>query len=429
MATNRTRAVLSAADDAKATSSWAAMYNAFQQALGVGNNNFQLITPMQEWNWPVANPGQTASQQQSFVDAMPIWSPVGVYQSGSSFSQAYQTWLNTLIVQAPASLQNMITNQQNVLQTATNKYQSDYAAAMTAYQNQVKNNNPDFMTWLNSPAGFGYQLTLNADVTNANKQQQIYNALVAQADDKIIQAAQTAFASPTYYTNVVTSTATSPIQAPGYGQITSYAEWLTQQAGTAPTTVTWNNDQNTSQFNNSWATGSAKVSYAFVSAYVNGSWERLTSMESDSSISFSMTMNPMGVIPVSPLGWYMESVIRAKVNDPSSYRPGYTPTRPSSGQGSWILGQGGVLPARITDFLVCYQPTLSIQSSAGFSSSEFEDLQVAGGLKIGPFTLGGEGGTSSSMKVTKSDSNTFSVQSTSQFPMIFGIYLEVFGQE
>lgn len=160
----------------------------------------------------MANLGQTAAEQQSFLDAMPTWSPVGVYTSGSSFADAYQTWLNTLAVQADPTLQNQITQQQSILQTAVNKYQTDYQAAQSAYagDHSVVNNTPPFTVWLLSGLGLGYGATLQTDASNVQSQQKQLNTFIAQANDPVLAAAQAAIANTAYQTQVVSNGLASP---------------------------------------------------------------------------------------------------------------------------------------------------------------------------------------------------------------------------
>jgi hypothetical protein len=55
-------------------------------------------------------------------------------------------------------------------------------------------------------------------------------------------------------------------------------------------------------------------------------------------------------------------------------------------------------------------------------------MQIAGGVQIGPFSFGGESGSVNSFQQSSLSTTGFSGSSTSQFPVIFGIYLEVFGQ-
>ena len=416
--------------DTGTTPSWAAMYNAFTESLGVTNKNFQLIMPFTVWNWPVESVGQTYTGQQSFLDAMPYWSPVGKYQSGSSFAQAYQSWLYTLEVEAPTQLQNKITQQRNLLQTATNQYQTDYQTALQAYQSDstVVNNVPSFTDWLASPAGFAYNSTLTADQNNVNTQQSLYTQLTQEAQDPALAAAIAASNNTAFYTNMVSSSLPKPIQVPGYGQITDYATWVQQNANTAPTTINWTNSQSSQTFNDNWAQGGTSINDWFFSVYVNGSWQHLSDLETNSSVEVTITMNPMGDIPVAPLPWYNEGFVNDRINNPNAYISGTTPTAPAGGVGTWVLGQGGIMPCRLTDMLVAFQPTFNIQCSSGFSQSDYQQMQIAGGVQIGPFSFGGESGSVNSFQQSSLSTTGFSGSSTSQFPVIFGIYLEVFGQ-
>jgi len=424
------KAVRMAAAAADTSASWAQLYNAICSKLGVSPQNFQLITPFTTWNWSVEPNGQTAAEQQSFLDAMPAWSPVGAYASGSSFSDAYQTWLNTLVVQAAPALQNQITQQQSILQSAVNKYTSDFKTAQAAYQADptVLNNSPTFVVWLQSGLGLGYGATLQTDGANVQSQQAQLNAFIAQANDPVIAAANKALANPAYTTQVVNTSLMNPVSEPGYAQITDYATWVTQNAGQGSASINWSTAEASSTFTNSFAQAQATFDYWFFSIYVNGSWQRSTELENSASLNVSITFNPWGRLAITPLPWYSEATVKAKASNPSAYRQGYTPTRPANGQGGWVFGQGGIMPLRATDMLVAYQPSFSVTAGSNFSSALQEQLKVATGIQIGPFTFGGEYGQSTNTWSASSTASSFTGKSTSQFPVIFGVMLEIFGQ-
>jgi hypothetical protein len=409
------------------------MYNAICKAIKGEAKNFQLIYPMQPWNWGKKSQGQTDSGEWSFLNSMPAYSQVGAYQSGSNFKDAYENWLLTLVVEADAELQNRMTIQNDLAQDARNDYNEKVQAAKDAYaeDSSVVDQEPNFRDWLNDEYGEGpsYKSAIDSAREIMAKQDEILDDLVDQADDKVIKEARKKFKDNKYYTKVVSDTIKNPMEEPGYNKIDNYSKWLTQQKNTSPTTFTWNNSQENKSSNNKWAQGGARYSSGFFfSVNVSGKWQEIKEMNTASSIEFTMTFNPMASIPVAPLGWYSEGAIRAKVNNPAAYREGYTPNKlKGSGEGGYILGDGGIMPCRITDILVCYQPAISIKLDESSLNSVYKHMETSGGVRIGPFHFGGGKASSTSYSLKqKSSSSTIEIKSTSQFPYIFGVYVEDF---
>lgn len=408
--------------------SYALMYESLCNTLGTSPKNFQLITPPTDWNWKLGNIGETYSQQYSFLDAMPIWSPVGKYQSGSSFHQAYRTWLNTLVIAADPTLENRITKQQNILTGATNDYTQQYKSSMEAYQKEVSNNDPTFTDWLDSFAGAGYKSQLLAAKKNMAKQQELLDEFIDQANDPIIKEANNSYKNQQYYTKVISSTTSDNYMVPGYGSIPDYAKWVQENAGKGEVTIEWDSHEESHEFDKSYAGGSVSVGNWFYRVKVNGKWENVKQLDESSDIKVQISFKPWGRVAINQNPWYNESVIRAKANNKDAYRAGYAPYK-EDGQAAWIFGEGGILSCRPTDMLVAYQPTFTITTGSSFSKQEKEMFEAATEVCIGPFSFGGGGGHESSLSEKKVTNSSFSAKSTSEFPVIFGIEMEIFGEE
>jgi len=407
------------------TNSYALMYEAICNSLGTNPDNFQLITPPTEWNWKLGNPGETYSEQYSFLNAMPIWNPIGKYQSGSSFYESYRTWLNTLVIEADPDLENRITQQNNILTGATNEYMQQVKSARTAYTNEVQGNDPTFASWLGTIEGKGYKIKIEAAEQNMNKQQELYNELVQQANDPVVKEAFELYRNQQYYTQVITGT-TAGDKRPGYSAIPDYATWVQQNQSKGEASIQWASSEQSSVFKKSFAGGGVDVGSWFYSVRVNGKWERIEQLETSSDLNVVITFKPWGFIPISPNPWYSEATIRAKATNKNAYRSGYAPYK-SDGAPSWIFGPGGILPARPTDMYVAYQPSFTITTNSSFSKEVQQKFEASTGVRIGPFTFGGSGGHESSYKDKKVTGTSFSGKSESSFPVIFGIQMHIFG--
>jgi hypothetical protein len=303
----------------------------------------------------------------------------------------------------------------------------DLASARTKYEEEVPDSSTPFKDWLADPYGGGpRKATLDADKADVDKQQQILNQLIAQSDDKQIDSANKKFDDKNQYTNVVSSTLPAPVQEPGYGQVDDYATWVQQNAGKGSKVISWDQTSATSSYKSKFANVSVTVPRFFWSVHASGQWREMSTSSQNSSLKVTLTFKPWGQIPVRPLGWYDEGVVNAKINNPEAYRSGYSVTKPASGQGAWALGQGGIMPCRLTDFLVCYQPEVSVELSSGFSESESQYLRIATGVRIGPFSFGGSGGQESSFSRSEASRTKFTGEDTSTFPRIFGIFVKDF---
>lgn len=411
---------------------YALMYNALAGQLGgLGDQNLQLILPTQTWNWSERPVGQTDSREHSFLDALPYYSPVGQYQSGRSFADSYQAWLNALVVAADPDLRNRITQQSQVLQKANNDRQQLLRAAREKYDAEVPNQNPPFIDWLNDPysGGSAFQSPLESARRDVLKQQEILTDLIDQSDDKQIKTAQNKFRDERFRTGVVSDRLPDPVPRPAYKQVENYATWVQQNASQGSTTVTWNQSSATSKFESNWAKAQIKIPRFFWSVYVNGEWRELKTSSSQSSLSFSLTFNPWGRVDVQPEAWFDEGIVAAKIRNPDAYRSGYSVNKPASGQGAWILGPGGILPARLTTVLVAYQPEVAVELASGFTKSEHELLKVSSGVRIGPFSFGGSGGHETGFNLEEASSTTFRARDTSTFPKLFGILVQDFGKQ
>lgn len=408
--------------------SYALMYKALCNSLGTNPKNFQLITPPTNWNWKLGNLGETYSQQYSFLDAMPIWSAIGKYQSGSSFHEAYRTWLNTLVIAADVALENRITQQQDILTGAANDYTQQLNSSKAAYEKEVPDNNPTFSEWLDSFSGAGYKAQLFAARKNMGKQQELLDEFIDQANDPIIKEANASYNNKKYYTKVISGTTADNYVAPGYGSIPNYAKWIQESAGQGEVTIEWNSHEESQEIDKTYAGGSMSVGNWFYRVKVNGRWESVKKLDESSDVKVKISFKPWGRVAINQNPWYNEAVIKAKAKNKDAYRAGYAPYK-EDGKAAWIFGEGGILPCRPTDMLVAFQPSFTITTASSFSKQEQEMFEAATEVRIGPFSFSGGGGHQSSLAEKKVTGSSFSAKSTSEFPVIFGIEMEIFGEK
>ena len=79
--------------------------------------------------------------------------------------------------------------------------------------------------------------------------------------------------------------------------------------------------------------------------------------------------------------------------------------------------------------LVCYKPKFTITVSNSTFKSFSEKWDVSAGLRIGPFSFSGGGGSSSSGWQSNSATNSFSGESTAETALIMGTNINLVNPE
>lgn len=403
---------------------WGILYGALIKDLGLSPQTFQLIYPMMSWNWPTNNLGYTSAAQYDFCATIPQWSAVGAYvSSGATYDNAYQQFLNTIqLYTSNPSLQQQITAAQNNLTQASQNLQTVAAQALATYNSTVTNNDPTYTAWLATPAGVGYGSQINSLTQQVTQAQNVVNQLSSQQTTPNIANAQTAYQNQAYYTKLSDPTLSGFPAVPGWSVSEAAQQWVNQVQGGGGTggSVSFSNSDAAYNYSNTWAKGSTSVGAVFWSVYANGSWQQVTEFYSDSSLSCTISFAAWDTIPITPSKWY--SGTTAFRNGP--FDPGYTATQ-QSGSIAWAFGEGGIVPAFKTGMLVCYQPTVSLNVSQSTYQSFMQQWSVSGGIQVGPFQIGGSGGSTQLNWSQSASGMTANIASNSNVPLIFGVTLAI----
>ncbi|MCY1046839.1 hypothetical protein OV208_36380 [Corallococcus sp. bb12-1] len=405
-------------------SAWDLLYGAMVTGLGVKPQSFQLLYPFMQWTWPTTNAGYTSSAQYDFLATIPQWSAVGQYNSsGATFDGAYQQFLNDLATYTPdPQLQARITASYNDLAQATNQYQTDYNQAVQTYNADpsVVGNVPNFTTWLASGAGLPYNIKIQADAENQSQAQANYVNLVKQARNPNLTQALTAAVNPAYYTKLQDPNLAGNPPVPLWSLGTTMQQWVNtvQGQGGTPGSISFSNSQSQFDLRNTWAQGSLSVGSWFWQVNVNGSWNRVTEFESDSSLQCTISFKAWDTIAINPGPWY--SGVTQFKNGP--FLTGYS-AMPAEGMTN-MFGEGGVVPVLKTGMLVGYQPTISVTVSQSTFNSFQEQWQASSGFSVGPFQFGGTTGGSQNAWTRSASGSTLTATSTSTVPLIFGVTVD-----
>jgi len=401
---------------------WNHLYGAMVDGLNISPSNFQLIYPFTTWDWPIVPAGYTSAAQWDFCSTVPQFSATGEYTSaGTAFNDSYGAMLN--IVSAATSdpkLKADIEQARNMLQLAVNNYDTIYKQSVDAYGTETGGTNtPPYTEWLGTMGGRSWQAQLDSAWQNVQAQQNVYNQLLSETTTPGLKDAQDRLGNQDYYTKLQDPSLSAFPAVPGYSIGMDATTWLNKvQAGTGGSSgkIGFSNSQAQYDYKKTWAGGSASVKKVFWSVNVGGSWERIDEFSSDSSLSVEVSFKAWDQISITASRWYNGAFVTGIQKGP--FIRGYSPYGDTGTKAVW--GPEGIMSAQKVGMFVCYKPAFSITVSSSTFKAFSEKWEVSAGLRIGPFSFSGGGGSSSSGWRSDSSTNTFSGESTAETALIMG---------
>ena len=409
---------------------------------GQGVTNFQLLGSPINFSWPVPTTGQSSLAAQQLADMLPKWSPVGSLQPGdASFSSAYKRILNLISFKVSPDKQNNLNDLRDQLTTANNTLQSIIVGMNSTFQTAKQNGGDAFTAmypggfpdWVKGPGQtFQQQITTQTKAVNALGDQ--YSAFLVdfgtdpslQDDFKLIATptAPIGGPAPSGWTKVANSDGSLSWQ-PVFNFGTTGQDWRAKlSAGSqGGFDITLDASKSSSDMEKSWAGASASYDNWFWGVSGGGSWERLTQVESDSSVTATINVKSSTLVPVTPGAWYDSGLMRNlalnKLGDGVVLVPPWLAT---GAQGSQcVFGQYGLLATRVNGLVVVYQPSYSISMQSSTYNLFHQKIEAKAGLRIGPFTFGGQGGNEQTKVSTTGNRTTLTSTSTSSDPLIIGV--------
>ena len=401
---------------------WNHLYGAIIDGLGVLPANFQLIYPFTTWDWPIVPLGFTSAAQWDFCSAVPQFSATGQYTSaGTAFNDAYGAMLN--VVKAATSdpkLEADIIGARNILQLAANDYDTIYLQSKLAYQSETGGSNtPPFTEWLGTFGGKSWKSQLESASLNLDSAQRVYNQLLSETTTPGLKDAQARNLNKDYYTKLQDPGLSTFPAVPGYSLGMDATTWLGKvKAGTGGSSgkIGFSNSHSEYDYKKTWAGGSTSVGNFFWSVNVGGSWERIDEFASDDSLEVSVAFKAWDQISIQASRWYNGAFVTGVANGP--FIRGYSPYGGGSDKAVW--GKDGIMSVQKVGMLVCYKPSFEISVSESSFKAFSEKWNVSAGLRIGPFSFGGGGGSASSGWKADSAAKTFSGESTAETALIMG---------
>ncbi|MDP3523264.1 MAG: hypothetical protein Q8S27_01700, partial [Hoeflea sp.] len=346
----------------------------------------------------------------------------GEYTSaGTAFNDAYGQMLN--VVSAATSdpkLKADIEQARNMLQLAVNNYDTIYRQATDAYHSETgSSNTPPFTEWLGTFGGRSWRAQLESADKNVQAQQDVYNQLLSEVTTPGLKDAQDRLRNKDYYTKLQDPALASFPAVPGYSLGMDATTWLNKvKAGTGGSSgsIGFANSQSEYDYKKTWAGGSASINKFCWSVNVGGSWERIDEFASDSSLKVDVSFKAWDQISIQASRWYNGAFVTGIQSGP--FIRGYSPYGDSSTKAVW--GPSGIMSVQKVGMLVCYKPSFLITVSDSTFKSFSEKWSVSAGLRIGPFSFSGGGGSSSSGWKADSATKTFTGESTAETALIMG---------
>jgi hypothetical protein len=391
---------------------WSLLYKGIVDNIGASPDSFQLVYPFISWNWPTQNRGYTGAAQFDFCSNIPQWSATGQSAfSGRTLHDAYFGFLQAIVanVSDPAT-ENQIVQQRNKLTGAYNQYDTDLAQANLAYKSS--GSSLSFTEWLGSLEGQRWQGLLNTDLAQISQITDVLNSLLAKSKTPGLSDAMAASKNTDYYTKLVDNGLSSFPSVPAYSISQDPTSWLSnvQGGGGTPGKFSFSLSDASYSYQNTWAKGSVSVGSWFWQVYVNGSWQQISEFSSSTDITVSVAFKAVDQIQITAAPWYNGAFPRNHKTGP--FTNGFTPDS--------FWGEKGSFNLIKTGFFVAYQPNISIEVDQQTFNSFKSKWEVCGGIRVGPFSFGGGGGSSTDTFNKSTSGLSFIVQSTSTTPVIFG---------
>ena len=395
-------------------SSWAILYGALADSLGLGPDNFQLVYPNIAWTWPVESLGYIGPAAYDAMSTIPQYSAIGKYTStGERFNDQYLAFLNVIDPDtSDPVLRGKINKAANDLTDATNRYDRTVQQAKAAYNGLVPSGEPSFTVWLGTIEGRGWQSKIDGDFGAVKSAQNVYTSLVGQTNTPNLTEALDAFENEDFWAKLNDPSLSAMPKVPSYSTSSGASDWRDRmERGELPGgAVSMSNSDQAYDFKKSWAGASTSVGNWFWRVQVSGKWERIDMFASDANLSASITFKGVETIGIQASGWYKG--VSNLADGP--YKRGY------SRDTTAVFGRDGFLPMQKTGMMVAAGMSFDISVDKSTFNAFSESFQAATSLGIGPFTFSAEGGHEANNWEASASGSSFSGDSSSTQPQIFG---------
>ena len=396
------------------------------KVLAGSSKNFQLVSPMENWTWPPVSVGYIDPEAYRFVGQVPQWSAVGAYTpGGSDMHQAYLQVLSLWNALGKGINEDQIRQASEDVTRAQNKLVQDQQVADVSYISYTKQlqagvQPQSYDSWIAE----NWKTTLDDDKVHYKEALDAL-ALVVGQKNAGLQQAITAATPPK-----------NPSESkPGFVKAQIGLTMEVRPNYIFPDPEVWANkvaveggdslkihvsaSALSTSLENSWAGGSGSLDTGFFALYGDGGWQRMDLATEDRSVEVDIVIRAYSLFNVGPDPSWFDSGILSTLAIEDDWNPPYS-TNGGSGE-TPVFGEGGVLPLVLTGLVAGYQPIVDITMSNATYSKYRQRFDSSGGIRVGPFQIGGSGGRAEKKFLKKSDKNKFHVESKATYPFIMGI--------
>ncbi|TWB44509.1 hypothetical protein [Nitrospirillum pindoramense] len=404
--------------------------------------NFQILGTPVAYNFSTPGPNQMDPGLYQFVSVMPVWSALGTFgQNGTTLFSAYRQLLSNVTFKIDPGKQADLAQQQSQLNGLYQQQTQVIANTTQAYNVQLANGGdlfkamyPTIQAWLAGP-GSTYQTQINGLTTSINTLSNKYTSDLAAilGGDQTLQQAMNAIQTPS---NTPAQGAPPPgwIAVPNSGGVLQWQpEFVVNPAPAQVTqtlsqgslggfTVTLDSSVTNNSLSQAWAGGNVSYGNSFFSVNAGGNWSSLNIDQSDTSVKVEISVKSSMLVTVTPGVWY-DGGFLANLAQNTAGGGGYqlASTWSVAGNPPSAFGQNGLVSTNVAQLVVVYQPSATVTMSQQTFQRNYQMFQGGGGISIGPFTFGGNGGSVKDYTLTTNGSTNFTATSTSTLPQIVGI--------
>ncbi|TFH87246.1 hypothetical protein EQG41_07535 [Billgrantia azerbaijanica] len=385
----------------------------------------QMLTGPQPWNWGGKNPpiGSVPYQQVQFLNIVPV-SPLvdpNTYGMKQDFGSQYKGFLNSLLVTDGGSEGKQL--QQNIYD-ATQNMATAQASVNVAYQNfqQQTGSTESYADWLKNEG-----MAVAANLEQAKKAYQSAQATYDEYMKKLKGPITDALKQYNDNLSTVVGQAGTTLKDQPVFQISEtpwdYIKRITDNSfgsdASAGSARTFSFSSSTKQWSDSsvYSEGEMGGLFDFFGFEAGGRVEKVSTEHFSSEYDITFAFQDVSVVTVTPGPWFDSSMPSNYVNGP--FMPNHSGFK--NGDDVYYFGKGGNLARIVSQMIVGYRPTITINAGSDFAEEVKQKVRGEGGFFIGPFEFGGAGGSDSDKGTVKVDGQTITCTSKSNWGTIIGL--------
>ena len=408
--------------DQRTNDLWAQTFSKVESVLS-GGANFQLVYPFMDWTWNIPPPGYIDPTAYSIVSQLPSWSAIGRYSpSPKDLHSSYMSLLANCpkLVVSPEKQQQLKEAENHINKTRATLDQTQNAAYLAFNRAQKTPPGvppPKYEEWLESS---GWGTKLKADRDAFDRAVNTKTLIVAQQNPEYEAAINAATLPSDPYDSkpgFVKCTINGQDEWRAGFIVADGQDWISQltRGGGQPLHIFLDASSSSTAIEESWAKGATGYGSSFFGVYANGEWKEMNLTKEDSSVTIEINIEAITQVPVRAGSWYNSGYLDVLAKN-DYWNPPYTKT----GGQSPVFGKGGILPLTIMSMLCGYKVGFKINMSSSTYSRHSSEFEASGGIRIGPFHIGGGYRTSTDSWDHSTDGASFSGQSKADYPFILG---------